>query len=467
MKVLVACMFVLVVATAEAQVGPQKSITCPANAERLLVGLELALEVEKFPEGTTFCVQAGLHAPTLPINLRAGQSLIGEYLIDEYNGEHKRAIIDGTNVTQGWDLPSTSIVRGWNCSVDCADVTVRNLVIRNLAAYNCVGVYGSDVARADNWTIDHNEISGCRYGLSIGLSSGAQVIYNRIVNNACWGGGYRQRNTLWDNNDIGGATDHECKFGDDWLQGGTKPDLGYVTSVRITRNRFHDFGPTVPAIWLDTLGSGNVICDNDIDGTSNWPAVDIEATLGAEVCRNTIRVGSGSVGIWLTNSQYADAHHNVITAPAMGGARIFRDAAFSYFPTANNTIRETTIIGPVETQWYQCAGIDQPTCLTYMSQQQNTVSGTVYKSPPDTVNPVVTLKVVRAGVSTNYNATTTATDNVGVTRFELRLNGGAPISTVPGAFTLNIKTKGTHLITAQAWDAAGNTSGTVTQAVTR
>ena len=459
MKFVVACVLVAVAATAEAQVGPQQSFTCPTGPEPVVyieLGSDIAVVVENNSDPTIFCVRSGLHAPNRPINLRAGQSLIGEY----------GAIIDGTNVVQGWDLPSTSIVRGWNCSVDCDGVIVKNLTIRNLAAYNCVGVYGSNVASADGWRIENNDISGCRYGVSIGLSSGAQVRNNRIRNNACWGGGYRQRNTVWDRNEISGATDHACKFGDDWLQGGTVPEMTYATNVQVTFNKFTGFAASVSAVWMDALGSGNVICDNDIDGTASWPAVMVEATLGAEVCRNTIRVGSGAVGIWLANSQNADAHDNVITAPAAGGARTFRDAAFPYFPTAHNRIRNTTIIGPTETQWFQCSGMDQSTCLAYMSANDNTVSGTTYLSPPDTVNPVVTLKVVRAGTSTNYNTTTTATDNVAVTRFELRLNG-ALMSSVPGAFTLSIKNKGTHLITAQAWDAAGNTSGTVTQTVTR
>ena len=456
MKFVVAAVLVLFAATAEAQVGPQTSITCPT--EPGVVYFELGNDIasaDTYPEGTTFCLRPGLHVPDRPINLRAGQSLIGEY----------GAIIDGTNVVQGWDLPSTSIIRGWNCSVNCNDVVVRNLVIRNLAAYNCVGVYGSDVATADGWTIDHNEIRGCRYGLSIGRSSGAEVTSNRIVNNTCWGGGYQQRNTLWDGNDISGSTDHSCKFGDDWLNGGPSPNLAYMSNVRITHNDFHDLGQNTAAVWMDALGGGNVICDNDIDGSNMWPAIDIEATLGAEVCRNTIRVGSSGVGIWLSNSQYADAHHNVITAPAAGGARIFRDAAFPYFPTAYNRIRDTTIIGPVETQWFQCTGMDQAACAAYMSSNDNTVSGTVYMSPPDTVNPVVTLKVTRSGNSSNYVAASTATDNVAVTRFELRLDG-ALMSTTPGSFTLTIKAKGTHLVTDQAWDAAGNTSGTVTQTVT-
>jgi parallel beta-helix repeat protein len=454
MKLFATGVLLALAATAEAQVGPQTSITCPPGATYFELGSDIA-SADTFPEGTTFCVRAGLHVPDRPINLRAGQSLIGEF----------GAIIDGTNVTQGWDLPSTSIVRGWNCSQHCNGVTVRNLVIRNLAAYNCVGNYGSTTATADNWTIDHNEIRGCRYGVSIGLSSGAQVTNNRIVNNTCWGGGYRQTNTLWDSNDISGSTDHSCKFGDDWLQGGTVPDLGYMSNVRITRNNFHDLGQNTAAVWMDFLGGGNVICDNKIDGSSLWPAVDIEGVLGAEVCRNTIRVGSSAVGIWLTGSQYADAHHNVITAPAGGGARIFRDAAFPYFPTAHNRIRDTTIIGPVETYFFQCTGMDEAACVAYMSSNDNTVSGITYMSPPDTVNPVVTLNVTRNGNSTNYTATSTASDNVAVTRFELRLDG-ALMTKAPGPFTLSIKAKGTHLVTAQAWDAAGNTSGTVMQTVT-
>lgn len=71
----------------------------------------------------------------------------------------------------------------------------------------------------------------------------------------------------------------------------------------------------------------------------------------------------------------------------------------------------------------------------------------------------------RNGNSTNYTATTTATDNVVVTRFELVLDGRV-VQRAPGAYTLSIKQRGAHVVTATAWDAAGNTKA-VSVTVTR
>ena len=86
--------------------------------------------------------------------------------------------------------------------------------------------------------------------------------------------------------------------------------------------------------------------------------------------------------------------------------------------------------------------------------------------PADIKGPVVTLTVLRSGKSSNYTVTTKATDAVGVTRFEVKLDG-APISRTPGVITITIRTKGQHVITAQGWDAAGNASVLASQTVTR
>lgn len=86
--------------------------------------------------------------------------------------------------------------------------------------------------------------------------------------------------------------------------------------------------------------------------------------------------------------------------------------------------------------------------------------------PADIKAPLVTLRVVRQGKSSNYSITTEATDFVGVTRFEVKLNG-RQIASVPGLITVSLKLRGQHTITAQGWDKAGNASLLATQTVTR
>ena len=155
-------------------VGPQASITCSASAVNISPGQDIPSFVDSYPEGTSFCVAAGVHFPARPINLKANDMLVGQY----------GAIIDGTNVTMTYDIGSTSIIRGWNCLTDCSGVTVQNLVIRNLAAYYCIGVYSRDpTAPSNNWTIDHNEIHGCKTGVSVSNQSGASVTNNYIHHN--------------------------------------------------------------------------------------------------------------------------------------------------------------------------------------------------------------------------------------------------------------------------------------------
>ena len=233
---------VTILAPAPHVYGPQPSISCPPGAIPVAPGQDLPALVDVYPGGTAFCLQAGTHYPTAPINLKANDRLVGQY----------GAILDGRSVVQGYDVGSTAMVRGWNCAADCSGVLVQNLVIRNLGAYNCVGVYSSSVAASNNWTVDHNEVSGCRSGLAIGNESGAAITYNYVHHNVCAVGGYRERNTVWDHNDISGTSLAACKWADVYAS-------GYQTNLYVTNNYIHDFASGTAAIWFDTEGCGNVI----------------------------------------------------------------------------------------------------------------------------------------------------------------------------------------------------------------
>jgi hypothetical protein len=78
----------------------------------------------------------------------------------------------------------------------------------------------------------------------------------------------------------------------------------------------------------------------------------------------------------------------------------------------------------------------------------------------DTVPPVVAVSVRQNGGSTNYQATATATDDVALQRIELSLDGTrfATCYASPCSSTVFIKSRGSHAISAVAWDAAGNNS---------
>jgi hypothetical protein len=109
------------------------------------------------------------------------------------------------------------------------------------------------------------------------------------------------------------------------------------------------------------------------------------------------------------------------------------------------------------------------------SAQSATVTVTVANvvaPPPDVSPPVVTLLSANGGiVSGEVNVTASATDNVGVARVDLLINGGVvgTVANAPWSFTWNSRSvsNGAAQIQVAAVDAAGNrgTSATVTVTV--
>ncbi len=86
----------------------------------------------------------------------------------------------------------------------------------------------------------------------------------------------------------------------------------------------------------------------------------------------------------------------------------------------------------------------------------------------DTVAPTVSIASPAAGatLSATTPITVTASDNVGVTSVQLKVdsaNSGAPLTVAPYVFSLNTKTlsDGNHILSATASDAAGNTGTSV------
>jgi hypothetical protein len=127
-------------------VGPQSTITCPAGAIAIGPGNNTIQSfVNAYPGATTFCLRAGVHSLISAITPKTGNIFVGEY----------GAILDGT----GWTTTDTyqGAFRAHNENID--DVTIRNLVIRNMPQKgSCVPDY------SDRWTIEYNDISGAVYG---------------------------------------------------------------------------------------------------------------------------------------------------------------------------------------------------------------------------------------------------------------------------------------------------------------
>lgn len=87
--------------------------------------------------------------------------------------------------------------------------------------------------------------------------------------------------------------------------------------------------------------------------------------------------------------------------------------------------------------------------------------------PADTNAPTIALMVTQNGKSANYTVTIAATDNVGVVRSELLVDGKVTATFLSGwTGTIALKTKGLHTLDVRAWDAAGN-RGTALKTVVR
>jgi parallel beta-helix repeat protein len=276
-------------------------------------GSDIQGAVNARPAGTAFCLRNGTFRITSSITPKAGNSFTGEY----------GAILDGT----GWNTTDSSqgAFRAWNQNID--DVTIRNLVIRNMPR----GV--STFSGPDQWVIDHNEVSECQIGIH--HSNFARVTNNYIHDNRQYGlGGYRSTGALIEANEISYNNTVSNWPGD---EGGTKW-VG-VTDLTIRGNSFHNNYHN--GIWLDTVLSGNLIENNLI--LENVDAGIVDEVSDHTVIRNNRIVRNTGNGILLSHSQSADVFGNTLTQN--GGIQIvlFRDEGISGIDLRDNYIHDNVV----------------------------------------------------------------------------------------------------------------------------
>lgn len=300
-------------------VGPQASITCPAGAVQIAPGQDIPSIVAASASGTTFCILAGTHHPTAPINPKSYDVLVGQY----------GAIIDGSAVTMAYDVDSTSIIRGWNCT-GCDHVTVRNLVVENLAAHNCIGMFNG----GDNWIVDHNETKGCKTGIS--TNTGSRVTYNYSHHNYTYAmGGYMGVNELIDHNELafsGGTPDNGGSSACTKWTGGQNG----LANLTITNNYVHDCNTT--GLWLDGADAGSEIAYNRIENNTRG-GIEWEVSLGGTVHDNTI--AGNQVAIFISSSQGVEAYNNTITQANGFALQLFVDA--SRLDLSNNYVHDNHV----------------------------------------------------------------------------------------------------------------------------
>ena len=135
--------------------------------------------MDLFPGNTTFCLRAGVHSITSAITPKTGNTFVGEH----------GAILDGT----GWTTadPTQGAFRAHNQDID--DVTIRNLVIRNMPKR---GIHASYWA-SDRWTIGTNELASNQTGVA--APSHSVIRHNHIHHNTVGGySAYRSVNTTFE-----------------------------------------------------------------------------------------------------------------------------------------------------------------------------------------------------------------------------------------------------------------------------
>lgn len=279
--------------------GPQATITCPAGSVDIAPGTAIQSVINAHAGGTTYCLRAGVFAVTSAITPRTGDTFVGEY----------GAILDGS----GWATNdgTQAAFRAHNQDID--DVTIQNLVIRNMPQ-NGIHAFKDF---ADRWHVDHTEIAYSGVA-GVALPNGGTVRNSFIHHSTISGyGAYLANDVVFENNELS--------------YNGNESKICLTRNVIFRNNHVHH---NVNGIWYDgentgSLIEGNVIEDNDGQG------VYYEVS-GQGLIRNNIVRRNGGNGIFITNSHAVEIYGNVLENNFRGIA-YFVDCAREYlpYPTCN------------------------------------------------------------------------------------------------------------------------------------
>ncbi len=144
---------------------------------------------------------------------------------------------------------------------------------------------------------------------------------------------------------------------------------------------------------------------------------------------------------------------------SVDGYRLYRDGVLVAEPSAASLSWPIDVSdGKTHTFWISSIHRDDGTNAISESSA-TTVTFTPSSSQlSDTVPPSIAVSVKQNGGSSNYQATATADDDVLLERIELSLDTSlfATCFSSPCSAPVSIKSRGSHVVTAVAWDAAGN-----------
>jgi parallel beta-helix repeat protein len=289
--------------------GPRADIPCPAGATAVTPGTNIPSLVQQKAGKTTFCLKAGVHSITAAIIPKSGDTFVGEY----------GAILDGT----GWTTTDTSQAAFRAHNEDIDDVTIRNLVIRNMPQRGIHAYYWM----SDRWTIEYNEIASNQHGVAAPNDS---LVRNNYIHHNAVGGysAFRAADVLFENNNI--------------AFNGTQKVVA-ATNAKFRGNFVHDNSDA--AIWYDGdctggMVEGNTVQDNAGDG------IFVEISSQVTVRNNALRRNASS-GIFISTSKNIETYNNTLE-DNWRGIQYFLNCAVvgggtSGWDLANNTAHDNTI----------------------------------------------------------------------------------------------------------------------------
>ncbi len=294
-------------------VGPQAAITCPANAVIIFPnhpGDFIPSIVNFHPPGTTFCLKAGVHSLDRSITPRSGDTYVGEY----------GAVLDGA----GWSTPDDTEAAFRAYEQDIDNVTIRNLVIRNLRR----GIQASGAA-AERWTIEYNEV-GPNYS-GIVFPSHSNIRHNYIHHNAF--SGY-----------MASAAHDSVIENNEFAYNGWEQKVGLSSNVTFRNNFFHHNAGG--GIWYDSNNTGALVEGNRIED-NGWIGIFYEISSDA-IIRNNILRRNGEAGVFLGTSKNVQIYNNTFENNFRGITYFMNCEAFGgggphFYDLANNTAHDNTI----------------------------------------------------------------------------------------------------------------------------
>lgn len=477
-----AAIFILMIVATGQDRGPTSAITCPAGATNITPGQNIAAIVQQSSVSTAFCVKAGDYQSDT-IYPRAGQSFTAEV----------GAVLEGTNAM------GAGIFAGQCSAGACSDVTIRNFVIRNHALSNCVFAYQG----ADNWTIDHNEITGCEYGVNFGYNTGARITANIIhdnVGNPDHNGGYG----------VNQAIDIRFEGNELYRNGRTQKIVESDRPVWINNYSHDEANP----VWFDGDNKNSLIDGNVINNAAE-SAIFYEVSTTGVISNNQINIADSN-GIFVSTSQNVQVFNNTIK-DAWRGLNLFvacdRRVTSQFgltYDLMNVNVHDNDVTVGTRKAYPLAASLGYGNCsaadmalytggsknITFQSDAYHvpditaglwywadaprtfaqwqaipqdslgSVNGVSNPPPPppptgDTANPTVDAFAVSNTSPTRRTQvilTASASDDVGVTRVEFwrdnsRINTD---STAPYEYVWSVgNQRRTYTMTARAYDAAG------------